>query len=75
MHKDKSYRTLKLISWAMIESACLFTLVALFLTTNNIFAIIFVALLIIFFLQRPSKESFIVDFRLNDEEREIVHRS
>ena len=62
------YRTAKIISWAIIEGASIFTLVAAILTLNYLYIAVFIFLFGYFLLSRPSKESFVRDFRLTSEQ-------
>jgi len=74
--KDISYyRTAKIISWAMIEGACLLALVATILTSNYIYVVVFIFLFGYFLLMRPSTESLIRDMRLNSEESDLLLKS
>ena len=75
LQKISYYRTAKIISWAVIESACFFALVATMLTSNYLYVAVFVFLLGYFFLMKPSKESFIRDMRLNSDESDLILRS
>jgi predicted membrane channel-forming protein YqfA (hemolysin III family) len=73
--KISHYRTAKIISWAMIESACLLALVATMLTSNYLYVAVFIFLFGYFFLLKPSKESLIQDMSLNSEESNLVLKS
>jgi len=73
--KISHYRTAKIISWAMIESACLLALVATMLTSNYLYIAVFIFLYGYFFLMKPSKESLIQDMRLSSEESELIQKS
>lgn len=75
LHKIIQYRTFKLISWAMIEGACVLALVATLLTSNYLYMVVFIFLLGYFILLRPSKESLVRDLRLNSDESEIIYKS
>lgn len=75
LHKIIQYRTFKLISWAIIEVACILTLVATLLTSNYIYIVVFIFLLGYFILLRPSKESLVRDLRLNSYESDIIFKS
>lgn len=75
LHKIIQYRTFKLISWAMIESACILALVATLLTSNYLYIVVFIFLLGYFILLRPSKESLVRDLSLNSDESEIIFKS
>ena len=73
--KISHYRTAKIISWAMIESACLLALVATMLTSNYLYVAVFLFLFGYFLLMKPSKESLIQDMRLNSEESDLILKS
>jgi hypothetical protein len=69
------YRTSKIISWAMIEAAALPALIASILTLNYLYIAVFVLLFGYFLLSRPTRESFVKDFRLTSDESEIIFKS
>ena len=73
--KITNYRTAKIISWAIIEGACFFALVATMLTSNYLYVAVFVFLFGYFFLMKPSKESLIRDMSLNSEESDLILKS
>ena len=73
--KISYYRTVKIISWAMIEGACFLSLVATMLTSNYLYVAVFVFLFGYFFLMKPSKESFIRDMHLNSDESDLILKS
>jgi hypothetical protein len=75
IQKIYNYRTAKIISWAMIESACLLVLVATMLTSNYLYVAVFIFLFGFFFLMKPSKESLISDMRLNSDESDLILKS
>ena len=72
VEKIMRYRTAKIISWVMIEAACLFALVATMLTTNYLYTAVVIFLLGYLFMLKPSKESLIRDMQLNSAESDIV---
>lgn len=75
VEKISYYRTVKIISWAMIEGACFLSLVATMLTSNYLYVAVFIFLFGYFFLMKPSKESFIRDMHLNSDERDLILKS
>lgn len=75
VQKISYYRTAKIVSWAMIESACLFAIVATMLTSNYLYVAVFIFLFGFFFLMKPSKESLIRDMRLNSDESDLILKS
>lgn len=70
--KIMRYRTSKIISWAMVEAACFFALIATMLTSNYLYVVVVIFLLGYLFMLKPSKESLIRDFQLNSAESDIV---
>lgn len=75
LQKITYYRTAKIVSWAMIEGACLFALVATLLTSNYLYTVVFMFLIGYFILMRPSKESLIREMHLNSEESDLILKS
>jgi uncharacterized membrane protein len=75
LQKVSYYRTVKIISWAMIEGACFFSLVATILTSNYLYVAVFIFLFGYFILMRPSAESLIRDMNLNSEESDLILKS
>jgi hypothetical protein len=75
LQKITHYRTAKIVSWAMIESACFVALVATMLTSNYLYTVVFIFLVGYFILMRPSMESLIRDMRLNSEESDLILKS
>ena len=75
LQKIAHYRTAKIVSWAMIEGACFFALVATMLTSNYLYVAVYIFLIGYFFLMRPSKESLVRDMRLNSEESDLILES
>ena len=75
IQKIASYRTAKIVAWAMIESACFLALVATMLTSNYLHVAVFIFLFGYFFLIKPSKESLIRDMHLNSDESDLILKS
>ncbi|MFI5236489.1 MAG: hypothetical protein ACHQLA_00965 [Ignavibacteriales bacterium] len=69
------YRSMKIISWAMIESACIFAFTAVMITSNNFYLVVFIFLFGYFILLKPSRESLIRDLQLNSDEINILQRT
>jgi hypothetical protein len=63
------YRTFKIIQWAIIESGAFLSIVGFIITGNYLYAIVFLFLLGFFFLNRPSKEQFINDFKISENHK------
>ena len=75
IQKISGYRTAKIVAWAMIESACIFALVATRLTSNYLYVAVYIFLFGYFLLLRSSTESLIRDMRLNSEESDLLLES
>ena len=73
--KIAQFRTSKITSWAIVEGACLLSLVAAMLTSNYLYIVVFVFLFGYMFLIKPSKESLVRDMHLNSEESDLILRS
>ncbi len=63
--KIARYRTFKIIQWVKVESASMFSLVALMFTGNHLYSAVFIFLIGYFFLVKPSKENFVSEMKLN----------
>lgn len=63
------YRTTKIISWAFIESAGLFNVVAYNLTKSTVFFIVFFVVFAAFFINKPSMSEFITLFGVDPNEK------
>ncbi|MBE0569992.1 MAG: hypothetical protein IH618_00475 [Ignavibacteriaceae bacterium] len=75
IQKISGYRTAKIVSWATIEGACFFALVATMLTSNYLYTVVFIFLVGYFILMRPSRESLVRDMRLNSDESDLILKS
>ena len=75
IEKISYYRTAKIISWAIIEGASLFTFAATILTSNYLYVAVFIFLFGYFILMIPSNESLIRDMRLNSDESNLILKS
>lgn len=71
LSKISKYRTFKIIQWAQIESGAFLSLVGFILTSNYLYAIVFLFLLGYLILIKPSKEQFINDLKISDEQDKI----
>jgi len=74
LKKISIYRSSKIIAWALIESACLLSLIAAMLSPNYLYSVVFIFLLGYFYFLRPSKESFVKGLRLSSEESDLILR-
>ncbi len=70
--KINHFRTSKIVSWALVEGACLLALVATMLTSNYLYIVVFVFLFGYLIMIKPSKESLVRDMRLNSEESDLI---
>ena len=74
LQKITHYRTSKIISWAMIESGCILSLIAVMITANYFFVAVFIFLFGYFILIKPTGESLVRDMQLRSDESEILLR-
>ena len=72
--KLMKYRSFKIISWAILEGAALFSLVAFFLTANYLYVIVFILVFGFFLFNRPSKEGFVIDMQVSGPVKEAILR-
>ena len=70
--KIMRYRTAKIISWAMVEAACFFALIATMVTSNYLYVVVVIFMLGYLFMLKPSKESLVRDLQLNSAESDII---
>ena len=70
--KIMPYRTAKIISWAMVEAACFFALIATMVTSNYLYVVVVIFMLGYLFMLKPSKESLVRDLQLNSAESDII---
>lgn len=69
------YRTFKIISWAILEGAALFSLVAFFVTANYLYVAVFIFVFGFFLFNRPSKEGFVIDMQITGPMKETILRN
>jgi uncharacterized membrane protein YfcA len=70
--KIVKYRSAKIVSWALLESGCILSLVATMLTSNYLYIVVFIFLLGYFYMLRPSRQSLIKDLQLDSKEKDII---
>jgi hypothetical protein len=71
--KMVSYRKTKIINLALLEGANIFNISVMIITASYFFAALFVILIILFLLNRPTKEKFIMDYEVSaDDELKIA---
>ncbi|MDP2364212.1 MAG: hypothetical protein Q8M94_10645 [Ignavibacteria bacterium] len=68
--KIGKYRTAKIVSWAMLEGAGLFSIVAFIITHSEFFLIVFFVIVGAFILSKPSIEEFMNDFKIEVNEQD-----
>ncbi|HSL90914.1 MAG TPA: hypothetical protein VK870_16550 [Ignavibacteriaceae bacterium] len=73
--KLMKYRSFKIISWAILEGAALFSLVAFFLTANYLYVAVFIFVYGFFLFIRPSKEGFVMDMQISGPVKETILRT
>ncbi len=74
LSKISKYRTFKIIQWAQIEAGAFLSLVGFILTSNYLYAIVFLFLLGYLILIKPSKEQFISDLKISSEQDKIFSK-
>jgi hypothetical protein len=67
-----SYRSFKIISFALIESAAFLSLIGFMITANYLYVFVFVFLAGFLFMIRPSREGFVKDYNVPAGESEII---
>jgi hypothetical protein len=72
--KIGKYRTAKIISWALLEGAALFSVVVFTITQSFFFYVVLFVILIAFILSKPSLDEFLNDFRIEGNERDELTR-
>ncbi|MBS4033110.1 MAG: hypothetical protein KGZ85_01480 [Ignavibacterium sp.] len=72
--KLMKYRSFKIIFWAILEGAALFSLVAFFLTANYLYVVVFIFVFGFFLFNRPSKEGFVIDMQITGPVKETILR-
>lgn len=71
--KLMKYRTAKIISWALIESAGLLSVVAFILTKSSLFLIVFIVVIAAFVLSKPAIEEFVSVFNVDPTDIEKLN--
>lgn len=74
LEKTGEYRTGLILKYAMIEGPAFFSAISYLLTGNNLFLLIFGALVIFYLTQKPSRYKMINDLQLNAEQEELVYK-
>ena len=63
-----SYRTNNIIKLALLEGANIFNISVMIITANYLFAALFIIIVVLFLLNRPTKEKFIMDYEISAED-------
>lgn len=70
--KLETYKSAAVLKFALIEGPCLFAIIAYMLTGNVQFLYLIALLLIVFLLQKPSKDKMAIDLELNEVEKQML---
>lgn len=70
--KLNNYRTVMLIRFSVWEGASMFSLVAYFLTGNNVFVVISVVYVLLFIVVRPTTEKLMFELEVNPQEKSLI---
>ena len=73
--KLENFRTSSIMRWAMIEASTLIAVVFMFVENNYYYLGFFIIGIIALLLTRPSIESFIKDYQLNNEEEMAIRNA
>lgn len=60
-----SYRIANIVRLALLEGANIFNISIMIITASYFFAAIFIIIIVLFFLNRPTKEKFIVEYEIS----------
>lgn len=63
-----SYRTANMVRLALLESTNIFNISVMIITSNYFFAALFIIVIVLFFLNRPAKEKFIVEYKISADD-------
>lgn len=67
-NKLVSYRTANIIRLALLEGANIFNVSIMIITANYFFAALFIIIIALFFINRPTKEKFIMDYEVSADD-------
>lgn len=70
--KMNEYRSTQIVKYALLEGPALFSLVSYLLTGNCIYLILAAVLIVLLFMNRPTKFKAISDLTLNKDERDLI---
>ncbi len=63
-----SYRTGNIVKLALLEGANIFNISVMIITASYFFAALFIVIISLFLINRPSKEKFILDFEISADD-------
>jgi hypothetical protein len=63
-----SYRTNNIVKLALLEGANIFNISIMIITADYFFAAFFIIIIALFFLYRPTKDKFIMDYEISSDE-------
>ena len=72
IEKLQDYRVALIVKYGILEGAGFFSLVAYFITANHLLLIFPAVIIVAFLLNKPSTNSFIVDFDLSAAEKSEI---
>lgn len=67
-NKLVSYRTANIIRLALLEGANIFNVSIMIITANYFFAALFIIIIALLFINRPTKEKFIMDYEVSEDD-------
>jgi hypothetical protein len=73
--KISKYRTFKIIQWSLLESVGFLSIVGFIITGNYLHAIVFLFMLGFFIIIKPTKEEFLRDFKISNEQKMMLSNS
>ncbi len=73
--KIVKYRGFKIFQWALVESVSILSIIGLIITSNYLYAVVFLFMLGFFILIRPSKEQFFNDFKISNDQKNMFSNS
>jgi hypothetical protein len=67
-NKVNSFQTNNIIKLALLEGANIINISAMIITANYFFAALFVVIIALFFLNKPTKEKFIMEYEISPDD-------
>ncbi|HBF87278.1 MAG TPA: hypothetical protein DDX39_01455 [Bacteroidales bacterium] len=71
-YKMEQYRVALLVSYALIEGPSILGIVAFLLTGNIVFLSLSILIILLFFVNKPSKYKFSLDLELSGDEKKLI---